>query len=365
MRRIFLLFLAVSWSLHSIAQLKIQDSISLAPIAGANVYSDSGTLLGMSDVEGIIQLDSLKAIPSKDVLINHIAYKNIELSFADFNKAKVILLAPRQIPIEEIGIVDRSKFDYVVLKGYFRNYETYNNRSRYLYDGIVSHYIPINKTKGKTRTQIHQYRIYANDVANEELKDTQGELFYFKPMLSPMQKKSIVARVAEEGKLIKSGDRLILEREGRQAGYAQLGSDGNMQVFYNLVSPGTVRSISFFRLKAELYKSIILHTYRGKNLSDPDIADLNSAVVTVSAAFKRQKKYGLVPRDYSHEFYVMERSFITNEEFKALKPELNRSSFLEEKSDYNTPFWEDLDRFGIPPLIRSISSKIGQELKLK
>jgi len=60
----------------------------------------------------------------------------------------------------------------------------------------------------------------------------------------------------------------------------------------------------------------------------------------------------------------MERSFLTKAEYKALKPNDKRWQFLEEKSKYTEEFWKDLDRFGIPPVIKSVASKIGNELKL-
>ncbi|MDM1047616.1 hypothetical protein [Sphingobacterium hotanense] len=174
MRIAVLLFILLSCLNTLQAQIQVVDSLSNTRIAGANVYTDSGLLIGSSDLNGEIHLDSLQAANASTITLNHISYQNLDLPYADFLKAKVIRMQARSVALEEVTVMDSEKYDYVVLKGYFRNYETFNNRSRYLYDGIVSYYIPINKNKGKSKMELHQYRLFSNAEANQELKDTQG-----------------------------------------------------------------------------------------------------------------------------------------------------------------------------------------------
>ncbi|WP_149526547.1 MULTISPECIES: carboxypeptidase-like regulatory domain-containing protein [Sphingobacterium] len=366
MRIAVLLFILLSCLNTLQAQIQVVDSLSNTRIAGANVYTDSGLLIGSSDLNGEIHLDSLQAANASTITLNHISYQNLDLPYADFLKAKVIRMQARSVALEEVTVMDSEKYDYVVLKGYFRNYETFNNRSRYLYDGIVSYYIPINKNKGKSKMELHQYRLFSNAEANQELKDTQGSLMYFKPSINNIQSKSLLEAIegVKGAKLKNSGNRTVIENEGLAMGYSQVGADGNTQVFYNVFPPGKKVHVSFFRIKFEVYKSTRSESYQGNNYTNPSIMDLISRVSTVSASIKRQKEHGYMPRDYSTEFYVMERSFLTKAEYKALKPNDKRWQFLEEKSKYTEEFWKDLDRFGIPPVIKSVANKIGNELKL-
>ena len=360
----FLIFLSSICT--AIAQIKIVDSLSKNPISGVNIYTDAGMLIGSSDLNGLVYLDSLSDYHSKTISLNHISYLNLEISNAAFIKSSMIQMHARSVALDEVPALDRKQYDYVVLKGYFRNYETFNNRSRYLYDGIISYYIPINKNKGKTKMEMHQYRLFSNKEANQELKDTQGSLMYFKPSIAAIQGKSLLEAVGEiKGATLKSvGDKTIIEKEGLAMGYAQVGADGNTQVFYNVFPPGKKAHVSFFRIQIDVNKSTRSESYQGKNFKNPDIIDLISRVSTVSASIKRQKEHGYMPRDYATEFYVMERSFLTKEQYKQSKPNDKRWMFLEEKSNYTEAFWKDLDRYHIPPLMKSLSDKIGSELIL-
>lgn len=365
--RISIFFLIFFSSIFSvIAQIKIVDSLSNNPISGVNIYTDAGMLIGSSDLNGLVYLDSLSDYQSKTITLNHISYLNLEISNAAFMKSSIIQMQARSVALEEIQALDREKYDYVVLKGYFREYETFNNRSRYLYDGIISYYIPINKNKGKTKMELHQYRLFSNKEANKELKDTQGSLMYLKPSVAAIQGRSLLEAVGKikGATLTTNGNRTVIEKEGLAMGYAQVGADGNTQVFYNVLPPGKNAHVSFFRIQIDVNKVTRSESYHGKNFKNPSIVDLISRVSTVSGSMKRQKKHGHMPRDYSSEFYVMERSFLTKEQYKQSKPNDKRWMFLEEKSSYTEEFWKDLDRYNIPPLMKSISNKIGSELTL-
>ena len=61
-----------------------------------------------------------------------------------------------------------------------------------------------------------------------------------------------------------------------------------------------------------------------------------------------------------HEFYVMERKYVTKKEIKGV--ELSGYSGLRESSEYTYEYWKDLSRYGIPPLSKQIEDELEKSL---
>ncbi|ULT24660.1 carboxypeptidase-like regulatory domain-containing protein [Sphingobacterium sp. E70] len=91
------------------------------PVPLVNIYAEDGTLLGVANAKGEFAIDSLRQNASAKIILQHISYNNYEELSSGLRKEKLIKLIPRSIKIDEVAIGDKSRYDYLVLKGYFRN----------------------------------------------------------------------------------------------------------------------------------------------------------------------------------------------------------------------------------------------------
>ena len=196
MKKILLLFLLFSVESHVYSQVKILDTLSSAPIVGVNIYSDQGLLLGTSAING--KIDSLKEILATQVYIQHIAYENKELDFQRLKKSDTIYLRPRTIQLEEISVQNRNQYDYVVLKGYFRTHDLFNNKSRYFYDGIIEYYIPLNNKKKKVQHKLLSYRLFANQQSVDAYKELFGKTFTDPPKLFTVKNQPLTEKIKKK-----------------------------------------------------------------------------------------------------------------------------------------------------------------------
>ena len=123
------------------AQLKLVDSLSQEPVVAANIFSADGVLLAVSNAAGLVHADDLRKGSKDSVTVQHVAYQNKVLSDSLFRSSAAVYLTPRRVEIGEVKVLDKSKYDYLVLKGYFRKQDLRNNKTRYFYDGILTYYI--------------------------------------------------------------------------------------------------------------------------------------------------------------------------------------------------------------------------------
>ena len=256
---------------------------------------------------------------------------------------------------------DKSKYDYLVLKGYFRKQDLWNNKTRYFYDGLLTYYIPLHK-KGKLRRELHAYRLFANKESMDEFSEMMGWLTDPPSLIGLRDPYSVLQDLPKGFMLHKEGDKLRIQKEGLNMGYVQHVKTGDVQVYLDKVPPQTVLSRRLFRLRGEVYRALAVEHYADTELEKPAVENLISKTGSYIGALQRKKEYGYVPFENFIEFYVMERDYLTEAELKERKDKLTKDIFLEEKSDYKEKFWQDLDRYGIPALPEGIAKQLGQEL---
>lgn len=361
MKAIIFAVILLCFSYEVFAQINLADSVTNEPVVGATVYSDKGLFVGMSDEKGRIDIDSLKKVDISLVTIQHVAYENKTLSYDKFSKLSSVLLTPRNIEIKEVVVNNRSQSDYVVLKGYFREHDLLNDRSRYFYDGIIAYYIPLKK-KDKVRFQLLQYRLFASEESIKEFVKIFGKIFYEPPRLTKVEKESVVKDLPKGTTLIAEGDKRVVKRGGLNLGFVQHTKSGNTQVYYDRVPPQSVIKRQFFRIKGEQSRGLTIENYSQTDLDNPAIENLISRVTSSVGKIQRKKIYGYIPMESFSEFYVLERSYLSEQEVKGLEGGFTKSTSLEEKSDYSEPFWKSLEDYSIPPLAEGIKKKLGNEL---
>lgn len=362
MKAIIFTITLLCYSYEVFAQINLADSVTNEPVVGATVYSDKGLFIAMSDEKGKIDIDSLKKVDISQVTIQHVAYENMILSYEAFTMSNRIALTPRNIEIKEVVVSDRSQADYVVLKGYFRTHDLLNDKSRYFYDGLIAYYIPLKK-KGKVRFQLLDYRLFANEESVNEFVRIFGKIFSEPPRIVRIGLESVVKDLPKGNVLIAEGDRRVIKRDGLNLGFVQHTKSGNTQVYFDRVPPQSVIKRKLFRLRGELHRGLTIENYSHTDLDNPAIENLISRVISDVGSIQRKKAYGYIPMENFSEFYVTERSYLSEQEVKDMEGSFTRSIYLEEKSKYTKAFWEDLKGYNIPPLAEGVRKQLGNELK--
>ena len=344
------------------AQIKLVDSLTQEPVVAVNVFSIDGVLLGVSDAEGQVNLDNLHGKSENSVTVQHVAYQNKKIPDSTLFSMDTIYLVPRNFEIGEVTIMDRSKFDYVMLKGYFRKQDLLNNATRYFYDGIVEYYIPLKK-KGRIENRLLQYRLFANSKSLDEYIQLMGKTFSDPPSLIGLSPESIMNDLPKGTAVVTDHNKLILQKDGVHLGFIQQSKNGNVQVYFDKVPPQKVVNRRLFRIKGKTYRALTMENYVETDLDKPEVENLVSKIRSNVGAIQRKTEDGFIPMESFSEFYVMERSYLTVEDIKEMKDLFTKSSFLEEHSNYQEKFWLDLDRYDIPPLAEGIANQLGKELK--
>ncbi|WP_164123559.1 carboxypeptidase-like regulatory domain-containing protein [Sphingobacterium sp. xlx-130] len=357
---IFITFICLSNLTNG--QIRVLDSLTLEPISGVNIYFDDGELLAISSSEGQVNINNIQN-ETRNLSLQHIGYENKGISYGSFKQSDRVLLKPRQVEIEEIGVNNIGNSDYVVLKGYFRTHDTFNSKSRYFYDGLIAYYIPLKNTKEKVRRQLLGYRLYANRSSLAEYTELFGKSFTDPPKLLRIEKESMLENLPKGSVLVNNGSKKKIVQNGQSLGFIQKTSSGNVQIYLDEVPPNSKVARSFFRIKGEQYRGITMANYGPTDLDNLPTQNLLSKIVTKVGAVQRKKKDGFTHIATFSEFYVTERAYLMADEVKALENSFQKSIYLEEKSSYSEKYWLDLDRHGIPPLAIGIDKQLGKDLK--
>jgi len=92
---------------------------------------------------------------------------------------------------------------------------------------------------------------------------------------------------------------------------------------------------------------------------------LVSVVRSAVASVKKKSQAENMPIESSDEFYVLEKEYISTNQFTEYKKQFAKSIFLKGSSDYQRTYWNDLDSYGIPALPKGIKDQLGNILKIK
>lgn len=357
---ISILFLATSLK----GQISLLDSVTNEPIVGANVYSSDGLLLGLSDINGAIDNNILKSTSPAKILIQHISYKNKEVPIQTWNQSSTIFLTPRTIQLDSVVVQTKNNYDYVVLKGYFRTYDLFNNKPRYFYDGIIEYYIPLGN-EGKVYHKLLEYRHFENKESVDEFTYFFGKTFSEPPSIFTLKQKSYVNYIPKNYNFVETGDKITFMNGGLSMGFIQKTKMGNTQLYFDKVPPQSKISRSLFRIKGEQYRGLMLENYAGTNIKNPSLANLISSTRSSVGAVQRKKKHGFIPMETFEEFYVLERRYLQKTEVDNLKKSFTKSIYLDAKSNYSRKFWTELKGYDIPPLSNIILKQLNTVLKEK
>jgi len=105
------------------SQISVKDSLSHESVSFVEIYSENGSLVGVSDKDGFISDELIKEIEknNKKVTFVHSNYKNYVVDTRLIEKLSNVFLTPIYIKLNEVVITKPHKNKYLKLTGYFRS----------------------------------------------------------------------------------------------------------------------------------------------------------------------------------------------------------------------------------------------------
>lgn len=362
MKQLLLLALFNTVTIFLSAQIRLIDSATLEPIAAVNIYSDGGALLGTTNMSGYFYIDSLKREKTSTLFFQHIAYRNLMMPFVALEAVKTIKLSARAIRIEEVTVRSINDYDYVVLKGYFRNVDLFNNKTRYFVDGIISYYVPLMDKKEKTKFILQEYRIFENKELSREFENNIGKFYNDPPKLMRLNSTSIADHLPKGFRLERDKDRKFIKQGNTNMGFVQVSEEGLGQVYLDRVAPGSTINRNIFKIQGRQHTGITMENYVNVTPDHLPIDHLVSMVRSTVGDIKRKGQDRYTPMEFYSEFYVLEREYITRDQVAKNKKLFGDDVFLEGKSAYKSKYWADLEKYGIPKLPQGIGNQLEKEL---
>ncbi len=362
---LILFLLTLLFAVQAYAQVLFVDQETKKPIAALSIYDANGQHIGLTDKDGIFYFKSEELHQQKTpftVTTEHISYESQSIIITDISTNLVIELLPKSIPLDAIAI-NRAQAYVTVLTGYYRNLETFDNKTKYFSDGIVSFYIP--NQGGKVRYKLLDYRIYIDDSVTQDFDAKMGPYFQI-ARLPKLNNKKLVDRIKSYDLNITDPHNLILEKSTNEVGKIEISANDQTSTFYlDEVLPDTVQKTKIFRLEAKTKSDVRLENYASITLEDLSAHNLISTHEHAIGSIKRKAEFGHIPYEGLVHFYVMARTGISQAEYKALSSSLESNVYKTEKiSRYSYPFWEELEPYAIPTINKDLEIKLNSTMRL-
>jgi len=344
--------------LHS--QITIVDSKSKLPIPFVQITIENGQFAAISDLNGKISLDTLKHLnlnANCKLTLQHISYNNEVVTFESLKKMSAVLMNERIVNLDEV-IVKPIKFDFIVLKGYFRSYELDDNEIKYYTDGIVEYYVPVKG--GSTKFNPLEYRTLRNKLlVDKQIYHTA----------------TVIIKVAgfpdiEAGKLVKEikakyklrdteyGKEILLKDQ--KVGAVKKNKNDILQIDIDKIAPKKEEIHSLFGYTSRIENINISEDYSSDSFDWIDMSELVSRKEYRKFYFKHKSDKKETLYECVNEFYTIGVNYTTKSEIKKLKLSTDRT--LRESHQYLGNYWENLKKYGIPTISEQIVSEFGKSL---
>lgn len=364
MKRTFTLLLLLCLAGIAHAQIILLDSLTNQPIPAVSVFNADGKLIGLTDSDGKLDFTQSHAVSSRSFKLSfqHISYQNKQAEIKAGASIATIHLSPTINLIEEVAVNNKPK-DYVILKGYYRTLETFDGEHKYFSDGIVEYYIPLGP-KGRIHQNLIDHRVFGNAEVVAKFKDAMGP-FHEPPTVTSLNIKPLNKRLSKDYHIEEGSTTGRILKKGKEAGtVSKLNNGAITQLYVDFVRPDSTQKLKIFRLEGIATQIVNIENYSSTEVLPEDKRNLQSFYSNALGTIKRKKKNGYFPYERTAEFFVMERSFISKEDFAVVKDQLIGSHFLKEESNYRTSYWESLEQYGIPAIDPSLQKQLGKSMKL-
>ncbi|GAB1417040.1 hypothetical protein MASR2M117_24460 [Paludibacter sp.] len=355
-------FILLFFTQNTFGQLKIIDSNN-EPIANAHIIVNDTKQGITSNLDGTIPLSELLKSYESDssrVTIQHIAYQNMDLTIGDLKSNTNIVMSERPILLNDISVYPSSKYDYIVIKGFFRSYQQNNSIFKYYTDGVIEYYIP--KKGNQLRFKVTEYRSFRNKIlVDKELKESSGVIMKL-ASIPHIEIGTLFDEIKSKYKLAdaKFGKNIILE-----------------DYIVGTIKEDTAKNIVHIEIdkiapKKEKTYVLMGNISKIKNITISEIYLINTnrniAKYHLESRKEYRKLYFLQKKSNEeeliesvHDFYATEIKYITKKEFKSVNAEKDTS--LRESHLYHSEYWSDMiEKYHIPPLNPLLEMELNKTL---
>ena len=346
----------------SYSQSKIVDSKTGEAIAFAHLIIEGGKLGAASDINGMVSIPEIEKIVKDTtavITIQHLGYDNLEISLQTLKQSEIIRLNEREIVLSEVIVSPPDKYDYVVLKGYFRSYQTDDKELKYYTDGIVEYYFP--RKKKQFSVNLLEHRSFRNQQLIDQTKQRSRMLIMTVAGIQYMDGNTIIDDLGKKYTFTDTASGQDIMKDNSKVGYIRKNdAENTIQINIDKILPAKEEVNTLFGYTSRIQHIEITENYISGNLQNLKIDDLESRKEYREILFSHKKDPAEVVIEGIHEFYVMERKYVTKKEIKGV--ELSGHSGLRESSEYTYEYWKDLTRYGIPPLSKQIEDELEKSL---
>lgn len=145
-------------TLNAVAQkLQFKDTEG-NPVGFVNVLSHSGTVVGMSDSDGAVDITPMaSSIEGKPVTVTHIAFKPQTFTVGDATSVRDVILEDASFEIPEVTVTPK---DYIYVQTYYRMLYMQDDTVLYYRSGLIDNTYDVKKKSLKTDSHHFSKAIY-------------------------------------------------------------------------------------------------------------------------------------------------------------------------------------------------------------
>lgn len=279
-------------------------------ISYVNVIDENGVILGTTSLNGALLVEKNT---DTTVSLNHPLYERKVLNKIE-NKTYYLKL--KENTLEEIVFSGNKKeYDYIILKGFFRSYQTENAISKYYSDGIVEYYIPNSEKEDKIKSNVIEYRVFENDSIKEEKKIVAISIDDFGlPYLSKNTLNNTGGSTTLD--ITHNNNRITLSKE--------------------LIEKK--KTFNFIGYQIQIISNIKIEEHNSNKMPSSQ-KNLIKSTQYIHQKIKHKKEDKFNDIESIYEFHLLEKSNCSKSEFKKKKRKF--MNFNKAKSFYQTPYWEN------------------------
>jgi hypothetical protein len=334
----------------------VKDSLSLGSVSFVEIYSENGSLVGVSDKNGFISDELIKEIErnNKKVTFVHSNYKNYVVDTRLIEKLSNIFLTPIYIKLNEVVITRPHNNKYLKLTGYFRSVQSNEKTPHYFIDGLVSYFI--NLESGKVKMTILSNR----SLENKNIKQLSNRHYFLLagvPSLNEYLRYSILSKEYSMNEK-KQGDIKIKNKEGHALVGSIVASREISNLQLEVISNQNPMIMKFLGMESHLNKYIISSVYSTPEINDVGFDNILYFKEIRDYDIRKKKKDNFTKIEAIHEFFVIDKGYVNNIDAK----KFDDFYTFNLTSSYKYIFWNKIDNKLFQPIPKSLELFIEQNL---
>ena len=322
----------------------IINSNTKQTISNVTIISKTGQILLVSDKEGKVSnrlvANEFKISDSDTIEFIHPNFEIKKITWKVFKNEPILLLDPIQ-DIEEVFLTAKNE-DYLVLRSYFTSYQIIDNEPQSFSDGIIEYYISLSKNK-LIDFNIVEARVFKNiPFINEFYKKLGNTTLSIGSQIQPFN-------FYEEILLNRWSDFTFTQTDEIELKNNIIGNiektDENSNVFIEYYTPSRIKEQSLLGMSSKIENYNVSEKFASKTPSIKYLKNISKYYKSFITQKKINFKYELV-----QNAQVLEREFLTKDQFGKLKSTFNHS----ERTNYINNYWEQNGLIEIPFSVKKL-----------